>query len=286
MVEIYREDGTSVVTFTYDAYGNFTEEYGTEANSLEKLIATSTPFRYRGYTYDQETGLYYLNSRYYDPKVGRFISADDIGVITATPEGLTDKNLYAYCDNNPVMRVDNGGEFWNLIIGAVVGAVVSAAVSFVSQLLDDEAPSITSGEFWGHVGVAAATGAVSGAVAASGVGLVGQIAVNATLGATGAVADTAIDDKGDTSIETYLLKATEGAVIGTIAGAIGGQGSASKHVSNSFKRVIKNRNWRYYYSQIRRESFKDGVKAIPSIFKSYVPNIAKSALKLGIQYGG
>ncbi|MBP3496123.1 MAG: hypothetical protein J6K52_07955, partial [Clostridia bacterium] len=47
----------------------------------------------------EESGYYYLNSRYYDPQTKRFLNSDDIGVITATPEGLTDKNLYAYCDN-------------------------------------------------------------------------------------------------------------------------------------------------------------------------------------------
>ena len=71
------------------------------------------PFGYRSYWFDRETGLYYLNSRYYDPAIGRFISPDSVGVITASPLGLTDKNLYAYCDNNPVMRRDDGGMFWD-----------------------------------------------------------------------------------------------------------------------------------------------------------------------------
>ncbi|MBR2634576.1 MAG: RHS repeat-associated core domain-containing protein [Clostridia bacterium] len=58
--------------------------------------------RYRGYYYDAETGFYYLQSRYYDPVTCRFISADSAWILTATPMGLTDKNLYAYCLNNPV----------------------------------------------------------------------------------------------------------------------------------------------------------------------------------------
>ena len=83
----------------------------------------NNPFRYRSYYYDTDLNLYYLGSRYYDPAIGRFINADAIGVITATPMALTDKNLYAYCDNNPVMRVDYGGEFWGLAI-AIITAVV------------------------------------------------------------------------------------------------------------------------------------------------------------------
>lgn len=62
--------------------------------------------------YESETGFYYLGSRYYDPEVGRFINADDTEVLKATPLSLTDKNLFAYCDNNPVMRKDNDGAFW------------------------------------------------------------------------------------------------------------------------------------------------------------------------------
>ena len=76
--------------------------------------------------------MYYLNSRYYDPAVGRFISQDNAEVLTASPAALTDKNLYSYCDNNPVMRVDNGGEFWitSMLIGAVVGAVAGIVGGF------------------------------------------------------------------------------------------------------------------------------------------------------------
>ena len=85
--------------------------------------------------YDAETGFYYVSSRYYDPEIGRFISADVINVVLASQTTLTDKNLYAYCDNNPVMRVDEEGYFWaeigifatGGIIGAMMGAFSAAA---------------------------------------------------------------------------------------------------------------------------------------------------------------
>ncbi len=69
--------------------------------------------------YDAETGFYYVSSRYYDPEVGRFISSDTTDVLTATLNALTDKNLYAYCDNNPVVRVDRGGDFWETIFDVI-----------------------------------------------------------------------------------------------------------------------------------------------------------------------
>ena len=70
--------------------------------------------------------LYYLNARYYDPVVGRFISADYPDVIVSTPNALTDKNLFAYCDNNPVMRTDGDGQFWETAFD-VISLVVSVA---------------------------------------------------------------------------------------------------------------------------------------------------------------
>ena len=74
---------------------------------------------YRGYYYDRDLGMYYLQSRYYDPVTGRFISPDYPDVITASPTALTDKNLFAYCDNNPVMRTDHDGMFWGTLFDVV-----------------------------------------------------------------------------------------------------------------------------------------------------------------------
>ena len=65
------------------------------------------PLRYRGYVYDEETGLYYPQSRYYDPEMGRFINADDY---ISTGQGLLGNTMFAYCFNNPVVFVDNTGE--------------------------------------------------------------------------------------------------------------------------------------------------------------------------------
>ena len=61
----------------------------------------------------------YLNSRYYDASVCRFLSPDSAGILEASPMGLSDKNLYAYCDNNPVMRRDDGGMFWDTVFDVV-----------------------------------------------------------------------------------------------------------------------------------------------------------------------
>ncbi len=84
-------------------------------------IATLNPFRYRSYYFDEETGLYYLQTRYYDPELGRFISADSIEYLD--PETLGGLNLYAYCGSNPVMAVDSTGSesvpWWQWLISGV-----------------------------------------------------------------------------------------------------------------------------------------------------------------------
>ena len=113
IVAVYNASGTKLISYTYDAWGNFTTTY---SNGGASTSAIYNPFRYRSYYYDTETGLYYVSSRYYDPAIGRFISPDTTDILTATPMGLTDKNLYAYCDNNPVVRVDRNGQFWDYVV--------------------------------------------------------------------------------------------------------------------------------------------------------------------------
>ena len=100
---IYDDEGTCLVTYTYDAWGNVTVSY---SNGGASTAARYNPFRYRGYYYDTETSLYYLNSRYYDPNVGRFLNAD--GSVNANGD-LLGFNMFAYCSNNPVSYIDYCG---------------------------------------------------------------------------------------------------------------------------------------------------------------------------------
>ena len=99
---ILNSSGAAVAEYTYDAWGNILTTSGTMADTLGK----QNPLRYRSYVYDQETKLYYLSSRYYDPEVGRFINAD---AFTSTGQGILGNNMFAYCANNPVCRCDPSG---------------------------------------------------------------------------------------------------------------------------------------------------------------------------------
>ena len=108
-------NGNTVVEYKYDAWGNHkvVDANGNEITSSTH-IGNLNPFRYRGYYYDVETGLYFLKSRYYDPEVGRFISLDNVFYVNNCR--INGVNLYAYCINNPVMYIDTIGLFPRKII--------------------------------------------------------------------------------------------------------------------------------------------------------------------------
>jgi RHS repeat-associated protein len=96
-----------VVTYSYDSWGNPLGMGG----SLASTVGALNPFRYKGYYYDTETSMYYLQSRYYNPELGRFISKDDPS--NSQGANCIDDNLYAlyaYCNNNPIVATDSNGD--------------------------------------------------------------------------------------------------------------------------------------------------------------------------------
>ena len=108
IVKILDSNGSAVASYNYDAWGTITGKTVTNTT-----IDTMSPFRYRGYMYDTDTGLYYLQSRYYDPTTGRFINAD---VYTDThSETPLSTNMFAYCESNCVNNTDKTGEWWSTI---------------------------------------------------------------------------------------------------------------------------------------------------------------------------
>ena len=163
-------DGTILASYTYDAWGNVLTSEGS--------LATANPIRYRGYYFDTETSLYYLQSRYYDPAIGRFINADNYATTYKTSTGA---NMFAYCLTNPANCKDDGGELANWLIGGVVGAVAG----IVGQVLSDAATSLLTGKVtvsnWQTYAGAAVGGAAGGIVLAT----TGN--VNAANAVTGAV---------------------------------------------------------------------------------------------------
>ena len=282
VVQIVDGNGNTVVTYIYDAWGNMLYHYGSHVDDIGKY----NPFRYRGYVYDTETGLYYLSSRYYNPAWGRFINADTAAVVAASPDKANwDKNLFAYCDNNPISRKDDGGEFWHLVVGAVAGALISGVVKTISNRI--EGKSLTDG-----LATAMLAGAASGVLAATGIGIAGMVTGSAALSMAENAANQVIKNKGfnNFNVGDMLI---DGAIGGAL-GAVGGAGKGTKHLMNlgtqSVNRtfnVVANRGFKAglkeagkalaYYGKSSAKYYKEFAKGLPSdVFSTVAATIASS----------
>ncbi len=190
-----------VTSYDYDPYGKVISATGTLANI--------NPLRYRGYVYDQETGFYYVSSRYYDPEIGRWINADDTAYLGADGT-LLSYNLFAYCLNNPVNRTDINGNWsgW-ATAGVIVGAVLCiAAVSVLTC-------GVGTATLAGAIAVGAAKGALIGA-------------------AVGTAAGAGIGYAATGTLEGMATGAAIGFGVGSVVGAIaGGARGGSNYIKAS-----------------------------------------------------
>ena len=125
VVRIVNSSRSVVASYTYDPWGKIISSSGT--------LADINPLRYRGYYYDSETGFYYLQSRYYDPEIGRFINADSYASTDAT--GLLSTNMFAYCENDPVNKSDPTGEVAPILVAMAGGALVGIAEQFMTDVI-------------------------------------------------------------------------------------------------------------------------------------------------------
>ena len=141
VVKLIDENGAEVASYEYDAWGNVLSQSGS--------MASTNPLRYRGYYHDSETGFYYLQSRYYDPAMHRFINADSYA---STGQGFIGTNMFAYCHNSPVAFYDTEGNmateatiaatnWWNpigWIAGGILVVEVVVAAVVISEEIDSE----------------------------------------------------------------------------------------------------------------------------------------------------
>ena len=145
VVKLVTESGAVAASYEYDAWGDILSSSGSKAEI--------NPLRYRGYYYDTETGFYYLQSRYYDPVTHRFINADSY---SSTGQGIIGYNMFAYCNNSPVIQADHTGEFSLLtLVSAVVSAAVNVATTYIAAKATGQEYTLTDAL------VSAAIGAVN-----------------------------------------------------------------------------------------------------------------------------
>ena len=127
-----------LISYTYGAWGATVTSYH---NGGSSTTATKNPYKYRGYYYDSDLAMYYLQTRYYDPAICRFISPDALGYLGANGD-LTGYNLYAYCSNNPVNYADPSGHWIETVFD-----VLSLGLSVVDALINPT-------DIWSWVGLA------------------------------------------------------------------------------------------------------------------------------------
>ena len=183
VVAILDASGTAVVEYTYDAWGG----HGSTSGTMSSTLGKHNPLRYRGYVYDQETDLYYLQSRYYNPRIGRFINAD---AYVSTGQGFTGNNMFAYCGNNPVSLKDNTG-YSATLAGGIIGGFWGLVSAFTDEE-DEDDEETTLEDVVSCVLLGMATGATAGfcadvAVAAYGVGTIAFVISAVSGGIMGAV---------------------------------------------------------------------------------------------------
>ena len=205
-------NGNDIVKFDYSIYGKPTKTVIVNCDA-----SIYNPFMYKGYYYDEETQLFYCNSRYYSPELCRWISPDSIEYLD--PESINGLNLYCYCMNNPIMYSDPSGHIVisTLIVGAIIGFVVGGATSAITQGLDKGWDNING---W-QVLLDATIGGISGALGASGINQVVSMIAGGVLGAAGSVAGDIIAVKGDFSQLNVWKVVGKAAIMGAIGVGLG-----------------------------------------------------------------
>ena len=217
IVKLIDKTGATVVEYRYDSWGKLLSTSGSLASTLGK----NNPFRYRGYVYDKETGFYYLQSRYYNPEVGRFISSD---VLLSTGQGVLGHNAYAYCGNNPIVREDTQGNLWGLI-AAAVGAVTGAVVGAVTGAVTGAITALASGSDFGETVVAGiASGAAAGAITGAAVGIASDV-VSVGIAATIVIGGGVLSGVASELVDAKISKRHSTVADFVISGLIGGVGS-------------------------------------------------------------
>ena len=248
--------GKLVVTYTYDAWGKLVKLEDTTANS----VGTQNPFRYRGYYYDTETSLYYLQTRYYDPEVGRFINADAFA--STDISGVLSANMFAYCENRPTIGSDPTGEWVHIAIGAAVGVASLYISDVLFNLANGEsfASSLTKTSSLSDYCVAAASGALS----ATGIGAIGSSIVNASISGTAYMVNEYANGRNPDVVQMGKTMLESG-----VSALIGGKGADGKKLTGIYKT-----------SKLKLKTAVSNKKT--NMYKEKIKTVRKSAIKSSI----
>ena len=263
---------------------NPTNSYNETNTSL--YVALKNPFRYRSYYYDTETNLYYLNSRYYDPEIGRFINIDDISIINESKDLLNGLNLFAYCINNPIMFIDkNGYSVLDWLLGIIsIGAVIAGTILIatgagaflggvlISAGINSMVTGFTTMASGGTFTAGWIGGAITGLLAGIGAGFAGSIIANIGVNIFEDIALSVLISIGSGFIGSLLGSVTTNFIDG---------------VQNNWENILKNATVLGFFNIFSvygsnkignfinsvSKYFKNTLKAISANFFEYVSNI-------------
>ena len=247
--------GKLVVTYTYDAWGKLVKLEDSTANS----VGTQNPFRYKGYYYDTETSLYYLQTRYYDPEVGRFINADAFA--STDISGVLSTNMFAYCENRPIIGSDPTGEWVHVAVGAVIGGLSSY---LMSRMLGESQEMALKAGLMG-----AASGAVSALLPGAGPAI--DIAFNSV---DTIVSGIMAGDSYETIVVDTFISASFGAVSGSSNGYL-----ASKQATKEIREVVSSipKMKKGNPHKIKQDAKNNAKKTITKAAKSFASMVGLSS---------
>ncbi|MFT8889680.1 MAG: glycoside hydrolase domain-containing protein [Ethanoligenens sp.] len=224
-VALTNTSGTVTDRFTYGAYGEILTHTG----------SSDTLFQYNGRdgVTTESNSIYYMRARFYVTSIQRFANAD---TLIGTVQNSSSLNRYAYANDNPINNVDPSGKFVQILIGAAIGALIGGGLDAASQI----ATNVIEHKTWyninaGEVLVNMGTGALSGALAGTGVGILGSVLLNAGLSEGNYVATNAV--KGDANTLSGSIIATS---LGAVGGGIGGEGMLK---NSDVQFYLQNREW-------------------------------------------
>ena len=271
VVGVYNSAGTKLVTFKYDAYGNCTV-------SGDTSFAQNCKIRYRGYYFDTETGLYWVQTRYYNPEWCRWISPDSLSYLD--PETAHGLNLYAYCGNDPVNFTDPSGHLPFFILTAIIGAAIGVGITAAVDYADNKQFDL----HWGWYLGAGLLGALIGA----GIGMAVSYAATGTI--TASFADIKFG---------FALQAAQKGNYGKLAkfgthnkgGKKVGLGKYIKDSPNSYEVLSKKYGYTYYdignkYWDKMYSSLQGDVWKVNQAFLDQQLMLGKTFVPLSSDYSG
>ena len=270
IISIANSDGDVIAKYTYDAWGKVCSIIDTDGNAITDStnIAIINPYRYRGYYYDTEIGMYYLQSRYYDPAVGRFVNAD-IPRLCITSTNSIESNLFVYCYNNPTEDIDVSGRFGLLFamgLGALCGAAVQYLLDVLANIIDGKKNIFAiRSTVWDYI-----CAAVSGSLAATGIGKMAAVIWSVIISTVNYVGNV-ISGKSKFNIWDLIFSV----VVGGICGFIGGSGTNLKRISgvvktskSVLKTAVSPKKIAMYTAKLRNSIKSAAVGAIRYFFSS------------------